>query len=194
MEFSLIDDRDITKSLDHIVLDICLELCNRLPSAIEWNPSKILRNHSFGSILRCEIKNYNNLLKVIVNSLNDVRRMIQGDDIPFADFEQIFNEIANNKIPSHWMNSSYLTMKSLSSYVNDFINRVQFFENLLTNDKPNALWISAFYFPQAIIAASKQAFCKRLSIDYDDVCVTIHVTSFHSSESNEFNEYLQVFE
>lgn len=193
MEFSLMDDKDTTKSLDHIILDICLEICNRLPSAIEWRPSK-LRNHSFESILRCEIKNYNNLLKVIVNSLNDVQRMIQGNNIPFNDFEQIFNEIANNKIPSHWMNSSYLTMKSLSSYVNDLTDRVQFFKNLLTNDKPNTFWISAFYFPQAIIAASKQAYCKRLSIDYDDVCVTIDVTSFHSSESNEFNEYLQVFE
>lgn len=108
----------------------------------------------------------------------------------------MLHEIANNKIPFVWMNFSYLTSKSLSCYVTDLLTRISYIRSQVAanNNGPtsNALCYSAMYFPQAIVATIKQAFCKHKRIEYDDIYVSVEVTAYDSHESDEFKSFMKV--
>lgn len=51
-----------------------------------------------------------------------------------------------NKIPTYWETYSYPSLKPLSSYIKDLIDRIQFFDKWLINGTPSSFWISGFFF------------------------------------------------
>ena len=58
----------------------------------------------------------------------------------------IFNFIY--KLPQQWSAASYQSMKPLSSWVADLVDRIEFLSKWATRGEPLAFWISGFYFPQ----------------------------------------------
>jgi len=54
----------------------------------------------------------------------------------------------NNMVPELWKARSYPSLKPLSSWFEDLVRRTEFFRSWLISDgKPRAFWISAFFFP-----------------------------------------------
>lgn len=144
-------------------------------------------------MLHNEITNYNALLALIFRSLNAMENSIRGTDNQFNGFDRMLTAIANNRIPAAWLSVSYSTSASLSYYVTNLVERICYFEQVACNGlASNVFWLSAFYFPQAIIASVKQAFCKRTHIEYDDICVSVQVTSYDSYECDGFKSLIEV--
>lgn len=172
---------------------ICDDIFKRLPLGGELKASSSSK-HPFAMILKREVKRFNGLLELIRESLNDIKRTINGLTMPDEHFNETLAEIANNKVPSIWLKRSYSTMKPLSSYIVDFSKRVAFFQGWSRIGAPNAFWFSAFYFPQALITTIKQCFCKHSGVDFDDTDITFDVISFETIQDTAFDTFIKVLQ
>lgn len=170
---------------------ICDDILKRLPLVGELKappPGK----HPLGMLLKREVKRFNGLLELIRQTLTDLKRAINGMAIADSHFSQTLAEIADNKVPSIWLKRSYITMKTLSSYIDDLSKRIEFFQMWSRAGIPNAFWFSAFYFPQSLITIAKQWFAKQFDSDFDDVDIKIEVISFETSQTDEFDTFIKV--
>lgn len=192
MEFSLLRELEPATSIHQMVLGVCMDIQARLPRTITNDHLSKQPQHPLAPIIQTEIAKYNTLLDLIFHSLDALANSIRGTDIQFSGFDQILYEIANNKIPFIWLHDSYATSKSLSSYVVELLKRIRYFEQAICNGPSVALWFAAFYYPQAILASVKQEFGRRKHIEHEDVCVTVHVTSYDSPDTSEFKAFIKV--
>lgn len=189
--FSLMTNSDATQAINESVKYICDDILKRLHLVGELKAPPPNKN-PFGIMLKREVKRFNGLLKLIRQSLNNLKGSINGVAINDKHFNETLLDIANNKVPAIWLKQSYLTMKPLSSYIVDLLKRIEFFHGWCRLGAPNAFWFSAFYFPQAVITTIKQCFSKQSVIDIDDVDISIEVISFESSQSDEFDTFMKV--
>lgn len=63
--------------------------------------------------------------------------------------DAMYSALLNNQVPMIWKAKAYASLKPLSSWFNDLELRVEFFRSWLhlSEGKPKAYWISAFFFP-----------------------------------------------
>lgn len=71
-----------------------------------------------------------------------------------------------NTVPKSWAKKAYPSMKPLSSWFDDLINRVEFFRNALI-ERPRIYWISAFFFPQGFLTSVLQIYARKMKIPVD---------------------------
>lgn len=84
--------------------------------------------------------------------------------------ENISEAITCNVVPEHWLKYSYSTVKSFSPYVNDFIQRHEWFQKWWSSDEdPRSYWISAFFQPRGFLAAVKLNYARENSIPLDKI-------------------------
>lgn len=187
------NDLNPYQSVNTTAKHICDDILKRLPLAGELKASASIK-HPLNPILKREVKRFNGLLELIGQSLTDLKRGINGLAIADRHFSETLLEIADNKVPSIWRKRSYLTLKSLSSYIADLLKRIEFFQTWNRVGAPNAFWFSAFYFPQALITTIKQSYCNQFSLDFDDVDFKVEVTAFGAdqTQTDEFDAFMKV--
>ncbi|CAO2638705.1 Dynein axonemal heavy chain 14, partial [Lemmus lemmus] len=67
------------------------------------------------------------LLSVIHKSLKDLQLAIKGESILTQDLEEIYDSFLRVRVPRLWQKNAYRSCKPLSFWVNDLIQRVNFF-------------------------------------------------------------------
>lgn len=72
-------------------------------------------------------------------------------------------------MPKQWESKSYVSLKPLSSWIEDLNNRIKFIQNWIDNGTPNHYWISGFFFPQAFITGVMQNFARKKVIAVDQI-------------------------
>ncbi|ELW49567.1 Dynein heavy chain 14, axonemal [Tupaia chinensis] len=77
--------------------------------------------------LKQEIERFDKLLSVIHKSLKDLQLAIKGEIILTPELEEIYDSILNTRVPTLWQKHAYKSCKPLSSWVNDLIQRLNFF-------------------------------------------------------------------
>jgi dynein heavy chain len=71
------------------------------------------------TVLTQELSRFNNLTKVIKNSLNDLKKAIKGEVLLSADLEAALNSLKDGAVPDMWIGKSYPSLKRLGGYVAD---------------------------------------------------------------------------
>nr|XP_031294136.1 dynein heavy chain 14, axonemal [Camelus dromedarius] len=140
-------------SNDELVMEILSDMLKRLPPSVEkeecagtpgtlkcimfspiWESlSKDLKGYD--PLIHCvlltfltqEIERFDKLLFVIHKSLKDLQLAVKGEIILTQELEEIYDSFLNTKVPALWQKYAYKSSKPLSSWVNDLIQRVNFF-------------------------------------------------------------------
>eukprot|EP00397_Hematodinium_sp_SG-2012_P000045 GEMP01000045.1.p1 GENE.GEMP01000045.1~~GEMP01000045.1.p1 ORF type:complete len:3312 (+),score=740.25 GEMP01000045.1:2269-12204(+) len=133
---------------------------------------------SLGTCLKQEVLRFNKLLHVVITSLEDVEKAINGLIVMTADLDLLFTSLQNNQIPLMWEKVSYPSLMRLGSYVEDLIQRVGFFQDWVHNSMPPAFCLSAFFFPQGFLTAVLQQTSRTYSIPVDVLGFEFSVMDF----------------
>lgn len=109
---------------------------------------------------------FNKLITFINRNLKELVQAIKGEIIMTEALEETFNSLIINSVPKSWAKRAYPSMKPLSSWFTDFIERAAFFKNAL-NERPKMYWISAFFFPQGFLTSILQIYARKLKVPVD---------------------------
>lgn len=108
---------------------------------------------SLNSLLVQECGRYNVLLQMMLTSLAELIKALEGKTIMSAEIEEVLMAVTMNKQPELFQRYSYPSLKPLSSYMNDLNNRIKFLNNWVESGKPKIYNISLFFFAQGFLTS-----------------------------------------
>lgn len=97
--------------------------------------------------------------------------------------EKIYISLTINQVPKEWEKRAYPSMKPLSSWYEDLIERVKFIRQGVL-EKPRLYWISAFFFPQGFLTSVLQIYARKTKLPVDSLGYSF---IFKQSTEKEFN-------
>jgi dynein heavy chain, axonemal len=129
-----------------------------------------------------ELIRFNRLTTRIRSSLIQMQKAIKGQVVMTPELEEIQSSLILGRVPNFWLAKSYPSLKPLASYVNDFIKRLQFFEDWIKFGAPNVYWISGFYFTQSFLTGVMQNYARFFKVPIDAVGFEFDVLSTDTVE------------
>jgi dynein heavy chain len=102
-------------------------------------------------------------------------KALKGLVVMSSELESISNSIAVNQVPKSWSNVAYPSMKPLTAWVDDLMERLQFIQDWIDHGVPPVFWISGFYFPQAFLTGSLQNYARKHRYPIDTVSFNFHI-------------------
>lgn len=120
-------------------------------------------------VLCQEMLRYNLLITIIRNSLIGLRKAIQGLQVMSSDLDKIFGSLSIGKIPDLWKGKSFPSLKPVSSYINELIDRLAMLQKWYECGQPAIFWISGFFFTPAFTTAALQNYARKHKHSIDKV-------------------------
>lgn len=112
---------------------------------------------------------YNRLLQVITGTLKDLLKALKGLVVMSSPLELMAANLYNNTVPELWNTKAYPSLKPLSAWVRDLLQRVDFLQAWIRQGIPAVFWISGFFFPQAFLTGTLQNFARKSAISIDTI-------------------------
>lgn len=188
--------KPIEKTESDPILSLCVEITKKLPDPfnIEHAEEKFPTEYtnSMNTVLRQELKRYNDLLAFIKDSLSDIHRAILGQIVMIPELEKAHSEMSLGKIPSSWKKKSYPSLKPLGSYINDLLARIKFFKTWLNEGEPIVYWFTGFFFTQCFLTGVLQNHARRKSLPIDSLEMKFEITRFEKYDHDEAKAQFQV--
>ncbi|CAF4669138.1 unnamed protein product [Rotaria sp. Silwood1] len=151
----------------------------------------------FFSLLKQEIRAYNELLELIHATCNDLRRALVGETVVSEILEETQRTLLMHEMPRIWKKKSYPSTKSLRAWITDNLVRITFFKEwtrlivTYVEDKgssplPPIFNIGAFYYPKGLFSAILQSSARSIALPIDQLKFTYQVL-----DNNEERQLLQ---
>ncbi|KAG8236115.1 hypothetical protein J437_LFUL000478 [Ladona fulva] len=157
-------------SKDNKVIELCNEVLVKLPEDIDYEACDRLtgKNKSpLDVVFLQEISSYNLLLTTIKLSLVELQKGMKGLIVMSSKLEEIYFCMNDGRVPNEWM-KVYPSLKLLGSWVQDLIQRVDYFSQwAVTLKAPVLFWLGAFTFPSALLTAVLQISARQGGISVD---------------------------
>lgn len=100
-------------------------------------------------------------------SLIDIDLAINGFIVMSEVLDEMYLRFTNNQVPNNWTKVGYLSLKPLSSWFKDLLDRVTFMRGWLNEGNPHCYWFSAFFFPHGFMTGILQTHARRYAIAID---------------------------
>nr|CAD7569447.1 unnamed protein product [Timema californicum] len=165
------------RSTDDIVFDLADDILRKLPELID--PENTLppllrldskgRLPSLSTVVLQEADRYNKLLVIIHASLDNLQKAIRGFVVMSEALEEVFKACLNNQVPKMWSSVSYPSLKSLGSWIQDLLLRLDFIETWLQHGPPVSYWLSGFFFPQGFLTGTLQTHARKYDLPIDEL-------------------------
>ena len=123
--------------------------------------------NSLDTVLEQEMDRFNCLGKQMFNSINELRKALKGLVVMSEELDAMFVSLHNNQVPGVWTKVSFLSLKPLSSWKVDYVQRIKFFQRWSEQGIPNCFWISGFFFPQGFLTGALQNHARKYKCAVD---------------------------
>eukprot|EP01029_Cantina_marsupialis_P013888 TRINITY_DN307_c2_g5_i1.p1 TRINITY_DN307_c2_g5~~TRINITY_DN307_c2_g5_i1.p1 ORF type:complete len:1977 (+),score=578.12 TRINITY_DN307_c2_g5_i1:155-5932(+) len=174
---------------DVMVGNVVRDLLKRLPPQFDMEAVMlkypVLWEESMNTVLCQELKRFNRLLLVIRETLVQLDKSIDGLVVMSAALEQMRDDVYLNRVPSQWNQVSYPSLKPLSSYIADLIERCNFFSKWIKDGQPSIFWISGFFFTHSFLTGVLQNYARKLRIPIDTLCFDFDFINLKPGEEYE---------
>ncbi|XP_024523426.1 dynein heavy chain 1, axonemal [Selaginella moellendorffii] len=160
-------------SREEMIEKSCRDILEKLPSVFDVEAVlqlyPTMYSESMNTVLTQECIRYNGLLSVMKTSLNDALKALIGLVVMSMELEMVCSSIFNNQVPEMWAGKAYPSLKPLSAWVADLLERTNFISTWIRNGAPPVFWISGFFFPQAFLTGTLQNFARKYRYPIDTV-------------------------
>eukprot|EP00878_Enallax_costatus_P015185 GHUV01015897.1.p1 GENE.GHUV01015897.1~~GHUV01015897.1.p1 ORF type:complete len:755 (+),score=209.16 GHUV01015897.1:720-2984(+) len=160
-------------SQEEIVGRLAQGILDKLPAAFDVEAVSAqyptTYKESMNTVLAQEAIRYNALLAVINSSLKATLKALKGLVVMSPDLEKVVNSLYDNQVPEAWAAKAYPSLKPLSSWVTDLLERLAFIQDWVANGTPAVYWISGFFFPQAFLTGTLQNYARKYALPIDTV-------------------------
>ena len=126
-------------------------------------------NQSMNTVLTQECIRYNNMIVVMRRTLQESLKALKGLVVMTDELEAVTDAIFDNQVPDAWASKAYPSLKPLSSWVLDLLERIQFIEGWIEHGPPPAYWISGLFFPQAFLTGTLQNYARKNGFAIDSL-------------------------
>jgi len=166
-------------SREEVIENACRSMKERCPPLFDIDvvASKYPTEYSqsMNTVLTQECIRYNNLLGVMQKSLQESLKALKGLVVMSHDLESVCDATFNNQVPEMWAAKAYPSMKPLSAWLEDLLERVKFINHWIDGGPPPVFWFSGFFFPQAFLTGTMQNFARKNGLPIDTIGWNFHV-------------------
>jgi len=157
-----------------ILQELSSDISGRVPKPFDIERALImfpvLYEESMNTVLTQELLRFNRLSEQVALTLRDIQKALKGIIVMSGELEEMGNSMVIGRVPKMWSDYAYPSLKPLGSWVNDFLERLQFLGDWMESGcSPNVFWISGFFFTQAFITGTLQNFARKYSRPIDKV-------------------------
>jgi|Transcript_6479 dynein heavy chain len=170
---------------DEIVLEKAKQITEQIPANLDRAEGlkDLFKTHnnllpSLTTVLLQEMEKFNRLLNIMRLSLDDLVQAIGGFIVMSETLDTMYLCLTNGVVPPNWEKVAYPSLKPLTSWFDDLIQRVEFLQAWLTGGNPNAYWISGLFFPQGFMTGCLQTHARQYKIAIDELAFSFEVMEF----------------
>ncbi|XP_004676628.1 PREDICTED: dynein heavy chain 1, axonemal [Condylura cristata] len=168
--------------VEEMAQNILLQMPESINLKLVMTKYPVLYEESMNTVLVQEVIRYNRLLQVISQTLRDLLKALKGLVVMSSQLELMAASLYNNTVPELWKVKAYPSLKPLSSWVMDLLQRLDFLQSWIQGGIPAVFWISGFFFPQAFLTGTLQNFARKSVISIDTISFNFQVMSQSVSE------------
>ncbi|CAH1104335.1 unnamed protein product, partial [Psylliodes chrysocephalus] len=174
------------RSVDEIVFELADAVINTIATNLSLDNCNVFmykkdkkgRLPSLTTVLTQEVDRYNKLLKLIHNSMNQLKKALKGLVVMSDALEEVFTSFMNNMVPGMWNKIAYNSLKSLGSWTRDLILRLDFIYIWVRYGNPTSYWLSGFYFPQGFLTGVLQTHARKYNLPIDELKYDFKIYNF----------------
>jgi len=130
---------------------------------------------SLSTVLLQEMEKFNRLLVRMNKSLNDIELAIKGFIVMSATLDSMYLKLQNNQVPDNWSEVAYPSLKPLSSWFMDLIERIAFMDDWLKNGNPCSYWMPGMFYPQGFLTGVLQTHARQYKIAIDKLSFAFEI-------------------
>jgi len=165
---------------------MAVDMMARVPGPYDMEPIMkaypVTYSQSMNTVLQQEVIRYNGLLAVMQKSLKDIRKALVGQVVMSEELDLMSNSMFNLQVPDMWMNKGYPSLKPLTAWSNDLLQRLDFLNDWIENGIPMYYWLPGFFFPQAFLTGTLQNFARKYQLPIDTISFSTDVLRVASHE------------
>merc|ERR1712048_1280052 len=161
------------KSREEVIADIADDIQKRLTPVYDTEAISmaypLTYSECMNTVLLQECMRYNLMLKVMHRTLPQLKKALQGLVTMSQELEAMANSLFVSGIPEIWSEVAYPSLKPLSPWVQELVDRLAFLNTWIDEGIPNSFWVPGFYFPQAFFTGARQNYARKYKLAIDKV-------------------------
>jgi len=122
---------------------------------------------SLATVLTQEMVKFNRLLNAIRSTLRDLQKAIQGQIVMTLDLDKMYTSFLNTQVPALWSRVGFASLKGLSSWFVDLVDRIKFLSTWIAEGEPNSFALNVFFFPQGFMTGNLQTYARKYQVAID---------------------------
>jgi dynein heavy chain, axonemal len=166
------------QSREDIIADRARDIQKKMPGFFDIEAIgmayPVLYTESMNTVLLQECIRYNRLLAVIKRAVADIQKALKGLIVMSKELDAVGSALSTNRVPGAWEAKAYPSLKPLSAWVVDLVERLAFIGGWVAHGPPAVYWVSGFFFPQAFLTGTMQNYARKKGLPIDTLAWDYH--------------------